>query len=275
MARRGGGGANGGSGSGDNPDGGPRFGRDHHDPRKRVHAARGVRQPLHQPPRAHAGGERRQGRGRLDPALQPVERATPIFYNGPGTGEAYVEDIADNDVRSEGMSYGMMIALQLNHQTEFDALWTFVKNHMGKSGNTIDWQVEHQRLASRAPAERPTATSGLRPPSSSRTTAGETPPASTTTATEAQKALDLVRTTDFNPTHHLVRYYSGTDSNGTDASYMLPAFYQTWACFDTANAAFWNKALDDDARLVADRGRHDRQHRRPVFVRRADDELRR
>jgi oligosaccharide reducing-end xylanase len=24
---------------------------------------------------------------------------------------------------------------------------------------------------------------------------------------------------------------------------MMPAFYQTWACFDTANADFWNQAL--------------------------------
>jgi oligosaccharide reducing-end xylanase len=29
----------------------------------------------------------------------------------------------------------------------------------------------------------------------------------------------------------------------TDASYVLPAFYQTWACVDTANAAFWNSAV--------------------------------
>jgi hypothetical protein len=61
--------------------------------------------------------------------------ANTIFYTGPGAGEAYVEDIADNDVRSEGQSYGMMIAVQLNHQTEFDQLWTFAKNHMWK-GNT-------------------------------------------------------------------------------------------------------------------------------------------
>jgi oligosaccharide reducing-end xylanase len=61
--------------------------------------------------------------------------------------------------------------------------------------------------------------------------------------TEAQKTLDLVRTTDFSSAQHLVRYFTGTDGNGTDASYMLPAFYQTWACFDTANATFWTTVL--------------------------------
>jgi hypothetical protein len=35
--------------------------------------------------------------------------------------------------------------------------------------------------------------------------------------------------------------YSGAQN--TDGSYVLPAFYQTWACYDTANAAFWNSAV--------------------------------
>jgi oligosaccharide reducing-end xylanase len=164
-----------------------------------------------------------------------------IFYNGPGAGEAYVEDIADSAVRSEGQSYGMMIAVQLNHQTEFDALWTFVKNHMWK-GNTISWQ---------------TSTSGAVTGSGGAPDGDEWFAAALLFAhnrwgdtsgkfnygTEAQKTLDLVRTTDFSPTQYLVRYFTGSDGNGTDASYMLPAFYQTWACFDTANADFWNKVL--------------------------------
>ena len=53
-----------------------------------------------------------------------------IYFNGPGSDESYVKDIYNNDVRTEGMSYGMMIAVQLDHQTEFDRLWTWVKNHM-------------------------------------------------------------------------------------------------------------------------------------------------
>jgi oligosaccharide reducing-end xylanase len=167
--------------------------------------------------------------------------ANTIYYNGPGTGEAYVEDIADNAVRSEGQSYGMMIAVQLNHQPEFDALWTFVKNHMWK-GNTISWQ---------------TSTAGAVTGSGGAPDGDEWFAAALVFAhyrwgdtsgkynygTEAQKTLDLVRTTDISPTQFLVRYFTGSDSNGTDASYMLPAFYQTWACFDTANADFWNKVL--------------------------------
>ena len=43
---------------------------------------------------------------------------------------AYVTDWANNDVRTEGMSYGMMIAVQLGHRREFDALWNWSKTYM-------------------------------------------------------------------------------------------------------------------------------------------------
>lgn len=51
-----------------------------------------------------------------------------VYYeNG---NEAYIKDINNNDVRSEGQSYGMMICVQTNHKTEFDKLWKFAKSHM-------------------------------------------------------------------------------------------------------------------------------------------------
>ena len=39
----------------------------------------------------------------------------------------YIEDIANNDVRTEGMSYGMMIAVQMNRKEVFDSLWKWAK----------------------------------------------------------------------------------------------------------------------------------------------------
>lgn len=44
--------------------------------------------------------------------------------------EAYILDTGHNDVRSEGMSYGMMIAVQLNKKDEFDKLWRFARTRM-------------------------------------------------------------------------------------------------------------------------------------------------
>ena len=60
-------------------------------------------------------------------------------------------------------------------------------------------------------------------------------------ATEAKWVLDLIRTRYFNSTYHLVQFVS--NSGNTDASYILPAFYQTWSCFDTANSAFWDASV--------------------------------
>lgn len=43
---------------------------------------------------------------------------------------AYIKDIGNGDIRTEGVSYGMMIAVQLNKQAEFNALWNWAKTFM-------------------------------------------------------------------------------------------------------------------------------------------------
>ncbi len=65
-----------------------------------------------------------------------------IFYGGDshriyyesGEDEAYILDTGNNDVRSEGMSYGMMICVQMDKQEEFDRLWKWAKTHMQQTG---------------------------------------------------------------------------------------------------------------------------------------------
>jgi oligosaccharide reducing-end xylanase len=47
--------------------------------------------------------------------------------NGP---LAYITDVNSKDVRSEGMSYGMMITVQLDKKAEFDALWNWARSIM-------------------------------------------------------------------------------------------------------------------------------------------------
>lgn len=62
-----------------------------------------------------------------DPGTQAVYYPAGTNANGP---LAYVADIAHNDVRTEGLSYGMMIAVQLNKQAEFNAIWNWAKTYM-------------------------------------------------------------------------------------------------------------------------------------------------
>ncbi|MCQ2064074.1 MAG: glycosyl hydrolase family 8 [Fibrobacter sp.] len=71
--------------------------------------------------------------------------------------EAYIMDTGNNDVRSEGMSYGMMISVQTNHKEEFQKLWNYAKNHMWhRNGDEWDgyfsWQIRLAGGADNKPA---------------------------------------------------------------------------------------------------------------------------
>jgi oligosaccharide reducing-end xylanase len=62
-----------------------------------------------------------------DPDTQAVYYAAGENANG---SLAYIKDIINNDVRSEGMSYGMMVCVQLDKKAEFDALWNWARTYM-------------------------------------------------------------------------------------------------------------------------------------------------
>ena len=69
---------------------------------------------------------------KLDAAWQQLfygDDATQRVYYPVGEDMAYIEDIGNADVRSEGMSYGMMIAVQLDKKAEFDRLWKWAKTY--------------------------------------------------------------------------------------------------------------------------------------------------
>jgi oligosaccharide reducing-end xylanase len=43
---------------------------------------------------------------------------------------AYLKDVQSKDIRSEGMSYGMMICVQMDKKADFDALWNWAMTYM-------------------------------------------------------------------------------------------------------------------------------------------------
>lgn len=63
------------------------------------------------------------------------------FYGGEdkqvyfpvGEDMGYICDTGNNDARTEGMSYGMMLCVQLNMKEEFDRLWKWSKTYMWMS----------------------------------------------------------------------------------------------------------------------------------------------
>lgn len=51
-------------------------------------------------------------------------------YYPVGDDMAYIMDTGNNDARTEGMSYGMMLCVQLDMHEEFDRLWKWAKTYM-------------------------------------------------------------------------------------------------------------------------------------------------
>ena len=62
-----------------------------------------------------------------DPATQAVYYEAGTNSNGP---MAYITDIKHHDVRTEGLSYGMIICAELDKQAEFNALWNWSLNYL-------------------------------------------------------------------------------------------------------------------------------------------------
>ena len=52
------------------------------------------------------------------------------IYFPVGEDMGYLCDTGNEDVRTEGMSYGMMLCVQLDHKDEFDRIWKWVKTYM-------------------------------------------------------------------------------------------------------------------------------------------------
>ena len=62
-----------------------------------------------------------------DPNTQAVYFSAGANSNGP---LAFITDVKHHDVRTEGLSYGMIIAVELDKKAEFDALWNWSKTFL-------------------------------------------------------------------------------------------------------------------------------------------------
>lgn len=82
---------------------------------------------------------------RLEQTFETIFYGTEAerFYHEAGDDMAYLEDTGNHDVRTEGMSYGMMVCVQLNKKAEFDRLWKWVRTYMyipeGPCRNYFAW----------------------------------------------------------------------------------------------------------------------------------------
>ncbi len=67
-------------------------------------------------------------------------------YFPVGEDMAYIEDTGNHDARTEGMSYGMMMCVQLDMKEEFDRLWKWAKTYMwmqeGENEGYFAWSCQ-------------------------------------------------------------------------------------------------------------------------------------
>jgi oligosaccharide reducing-end xylanase len=178
-------------------------------------------------------------------------------YYPVGEDMAYITDIGNGDVRTEGMSYGMMITVQLNKQDQFNRLWKWAMTYMyqpdGPYQGYFAWHctVDGKKLdANPAPdGEEWFAMSLLF--ASARWGNGE---GILNYGEEAQKILDTMLHKAETKNNSVTNMFSlqqkqvvfvpmvGQNSGFTDPSYQLPAYYKLWSLTAGQDQEFWTQA---------------------------------
>lgn len=212
-----------------------------------------------------------------------VEKAYVDLFESPNRvyfevedSMAYVSDIKNRDARTEGLSYGMMVAVQLNKKVVFDNIWRYAKKYAqhqsGPREAYFGWSVNPKTNKMNSPGsasdgELYFVTDLLFAANRWGNDTGINYYA------EARRILDAMWKKDgtgniyhlINLEHKQISFVpEGGSYNWTDPSYHLPAFMEIWAeyakdgheqfyrdCADTSRA-FLKRACHPVTGLNAD-----------------------
>ena len=178
------------------------------------------------------------------------------IYYPVGEDMAYIYTADTDDVRSEGMSYGMMICVQMDKQEEFNRLWKWAKTYMqhtsGEFKGYFAWQMNTNGTKKdntpAADGEEYFATSLLF--ASARWGNGEgiynyNKEAQEILTTMLHQADDGQGVNMFNKEHKMPVFCPiGNAATYSDPSYHLPAFYEVWAREAEQDKDFWSEAAE-------------------------------
>ena len=200
------------------------------------------------------------------------DKETERLYFPSGENEngplAYIPDIQHDDVRSEGMSYGMMIAVQLDKKAEFDALWNWSMTYMYQkdprhpSYGFFSWQMaydgtvmdelpapdgeEYYVMALYFAANRWGNGKGIYDyQAHADRLLHDMVHREPITGMVRQRGGLRQHTVgkEVNDEHGMILFSPDERNTFTDASYHLPAFYELWARWGPeADRAFWARA---------------------------------
>lgn len=183
------------------------------------------------------------------------EMTERLFYE-TADGDGFISSIDSRDIRSEGMSYGMIIAVMMDDKDTFDKLWTFAKTKMqhqdGEKKGYFAWQLRNKApyvmldphsapdgeeyfvMALMFAANRWGSGSGIYD-----------------YETEANAILhEMVHKEPsrtirpmIDPEHKQIIFSPNPPAAGfTDPSYHLPAFYELWARWAKEDNELWKEA---------------------------------
>lgn len=196
---------------------------------------------------------------------QLFEGSNKVYFE-VGDSMAYVSDLKNHDARSEGLSYGMMIAVQLGKKNVFDRIWRWSKKYLqhqsGPRKGYFAWSINPKTMKQNSPG---TASDGelyfitdlLFASNKWGNTTG------IDYYKEARFILDNMWKKDgtkdgifniINIEHKQICFTpEGRNYNYTDPSYQLPAFYEVWALYANDGHQQFYKDCADTARAFLHR----------------------
>ena len=183
------------------------------------------------------------------------------IYHPVGDDMGYVTDTGNNDARTEGMSYGMMMCVQLDKQDEFNRIWKWAKTYMflneGRNSGYFCWSnaldgtknadgaapdgEEYFAMALIFAANRWGSTEGI---------FDYLTEARTLLSTMLHKGENGTQGKPmWNSENHLIKFI--TEVEFTDPSYHLPHFYELFALYaDECDRDFWKEAAAASRRFL-------------------------
>ena len=208
-------------------------------------------------------------------------------FNGPnkvyfevGDSLGYITDIKNHDVRTEGMSYGMMIAVQFNRKDIFDRIWRWSKKYMQHQNGPREGYFSWSCKTDGTPNSEGSASDGELYFITSLIFASNRWGDDTgiNYRKEAQRILTCAFSKDgeegvmplINKDNYLITFTPDKfGSRFTDPSYHIPAFYEVWSrwAYDgrtdfwrqaaTAAREYLHKVIDDKTGLNPDMSNYD------------------
>ncbi len=205
---------------------------------------------------------------KLSKAYYDVFEGPNRVYFETGDSMAYLSDLKNKDARTEGLSYGMMIAVQLDKKDVFDRVWRWSKKYLqhqqGPREGYFAWSISPQTLkknseGSASDGELFYITSLLFASNKWGNNTG------IHYYNEARRILDAMWKKDgtgniynlINTEHKQITFVpEGNNYNWTDPSYHLPAFYEAWALYAKDGHEQFYRDCADTSRAFLHRACH-------------------